>query len=175
MRRSKVETREGLYTWRELGREFCERFGKALGWPMELTRRLPVTACWRGRSGLLEQVLVLPYMRPLDRETAGMPSIPRVAVNCYRTLVPRAMLRRLRAVGYAVGVQQTAERLELSVLPEELFDFAPWVAERVRVLAAGFPEAISEPPHRVLGAGQSEYVWSESAWRVAQRWSMLER
>jgi hypothetical protein len=84
-------------------------------------------------------------------------------------------------------VNQSDWEYELSLLPEELIDFGPWVASLVKAKESSSPELLAVPPHALgswFGLDQdwafiraqvvdSRYAWTLGAWHASQEWHSI--
>lgn len=65
------------------------------------------------------------------------------------------------------GVNQ-GWHFELTVLPEEILDFLPWIVSLVKAQSKGSPEVVQSPPHSlefvVPAVGLFDNAWTEKAW-----------
>ena len=178
----RVTTPQGVFTWPGLSREFYRRFAAALGWRSEVSRSSPISVCWKGRGGRLENIYVRAYMRPIDSATQDEPAIPRIVMNHNMLFNARSMAARLGIVdsGYLGRIDPPEKpRLELSCLPAELFDFAPWLAERVKLYGTGHEDALPQPPHTLqdndLETLWSHYLWTDAAWLMVEAYNQRQR
>jgi hypothetical protein len=101
------------------------------------------------------------------------PLIPRLYINHYALDHPERIARRM---GWELRSQKLDERLrwsfELSLLPSELADFAPWVVSMAQAHAANDSALVIGPPHKCYFWNDRNgdildcrYAWSAAAWR----------
>jgi len=135
---------------------------------------------WTDPRGMLNHVRVDAYMEPLW-DWPNRPLIPRVSVNHYAFAIPRVSKPR-----EGVDIPWKHElgggapwTLELSVLPEELYDFAEWVASIALAHNDEDPSVILPPPHPLSPIAQevydSSYLWSQAAERVVDAFEAKRR
>jgi hypothetical protein len=152
-------------------RGFLLRLAWQLGSRAKATRR-PAMAFWFDRYGRIGNAQIVAHLEPEVFEP-DRPLILRVAVNCYYGVpMTRRLAMRLGCPRDHVPLMANCSpRFELSTVPEELGDFAPWVASVVEHGETGAP--INEPPHALHGwspaAGEMpEDLWTERAWQEVE-------
>jgi len=154
----------GEKLFRHLRREFRARFARDLPRPVILPRS-PVCAVWRDARGQVGNVQVVAYLSPW-RFNENRPLITRITVNHYGVRVSRANLKRLGCT-FSQTLGQTASdpHLELSTVPEELLDFAPWIAAFVESHDIGTELAAPPHPCNFFGGDMhtSSYAWTCTA------------
>jgi hypothetical protein len=124
----------------------------------------PPRLCWSDLGGAFNHVWLYPFLSPTP-SCPHLPWIARVAVNILDPmLVPNEVARSLCVTSWYPDWH-----LELTLLPEELADFAPWVAQLADAHDVLWSERVVGPPrrlHRPLtreGLLDAASLWSESA------------
>lgn len=154
-----------------LRRDFFEHFLANMKMPAEVNLRPPMV-CWLDPNGHINHLRVHACMQP----HAGIPDrplIPRLYVNHYALDNPERIARRmgwpLRPVRIDAPIQWS---FELSLLPNQLTDFAPWIVSLAQAHAANDSSMVMAPPHkchfwndREGGILACRYAWSAAAWR----------
>jgi hypothetical protein len=160
--------------FRHLRREFAVRFARHLYRPA-LIPHLPMCAIWLNPQGEVANVRVVAYLRPCWHDP-NQPLTTRIAINYFRPHPSKANVRRLgRDPSQPAGCATDRPRMELSTRPEELLDFAVWVAALVESHESGAD--LPEPPYPCDFCGgnvkQSSYGWTCAADKEA--WAYQEK
>lgn len=150
-----------------LRREFYSLFAAAMKVPVRITgnsysTNFP-TASWLDGRNQLNYMSVYAYTAP-DHLIPKRPFILRVAINKGAGRFTKAKWGH-NCQGFNYGWH-----FELTVLPEEILDFLPWIVSLVKAYDKGSPELVQEPPHpfdfSVSSESSSDQVWTEKAWRL---------
>lgn len=120
--------------------------------------------CWRGGDGTIGVLRVFRYCGP-DHQRPDMPLLIRISATGDRSSTPRYVFDGLGGRS-ADDARPLDGRLELTVLPEQLRDFAPWFAAWV-VLRARPELATPAPPHPLLPCDGDDLRRLRYAWTVA--------
>jgi hypothetical protein len=169
---STVETKVTPETKRvisELRREFYSLFAVAMNVPVKITgesysSNSPI-ASWVDEQKRLNYVNIYAHTAP-DAFIPKRPFLLRVAIN--------------KSAGRVTIVKQGQEcrglnrewDFELTLLPEEILDFLPWLVSLVKAYDKGLPSLVQEPPHP-FGFKKCNMLlfndaWTQSAWLIAE-------
>ncbi len=130
--------------FRELRREFTWCLARARGRRAEQTR-CPIATVWCDAHGRIGNAQVIPHLAPQCYDIS-IPLVPRIAVNSYVVGMNIARINRIGCpVDRSPWPAMERPRLILSVAPEELIDFVPWIANLVEHHESEIP--LQEPPH----------------------------
>lgn len=151
----------------ELRREFYSLFATAMNVPVKITgssysSNSPI-ASWVDDKQRLNYVNIYAYIAP-DEFFPKRPFLLRVAINKSAgiTMVKHGQEYR--------GLNQGWD-FELTVLPEEILDFLPWIVSLVKADDKCLPSLVQSPPHpfdfKVAVIGLFNDAWTEKAWRLA--------
>ena len=154
-----------------LRRDFFARFLANMKMPAEVNLH-PPSVCWFDPNGHINHLRVHACMQP----HAGMPDrplIPRLYVNHYALDNPERIAGRMgwewRPHNFDGSLRWS---FELSLLPDELADFAPWVVSLAQAHASKNASMVIVPPYKCHfwndGKGSilnCRYAWSAAAWR----------
>lgn len=152
----------------ELRREFYSLFAVAMNVPVKITSESyssnsPI-ASWVDERKRLNYVNIYAHLAP-DIFIPKRPFLLRVAIN--------------KSAGRITTLKQGQEYLglnkdwnfELTLLPEEILDFLPWLVSLVKAYDKNLPSLVQEPPYPF---GFKEYntlllndAWTQSAWLIA--------
>lgn len=129
----------------QLRREFYSHFATAMQIPVHVTTGNSyasnlATASWLDRQQYLNYVYVYAHTAP-DDLVPERPLILRVSIN--RGAGVGILSRREKGCR---GFNQNCY-FELTVLPEEVLDFLPWIVNLVQSYDGNSASPISEPPH----------------------------
>ena len=134
----------------------------------------PPMVCWLDAQGRLNHLRVHAFMQT-QACAPYRPFIPRIAINHYGLQNPGKIVGQM---GWEQLWRATEPRwsFELSLLPGELADFAPWIASLAEAHAASDSALVAAPPHqchfwtdRNGGILDCRYAWSAAAWRNMER------
>jgi hypothetical protein len=160
--------------WAELRESFYEAFAGRLIHAVERIAS-PPRACWCDFAGAFNHVWLYPFLSP----TASRPELPwvgRISVNILDPmLVPPE-------VSHSLGVSSWYPdwHLELTVLPEQLLDFAAWLADLASAHDDLWPDRVPAPPHRLQrplsrqGLLEAAALWSVPALELYERFRACE-
>jgi hypothetical protein len=152
----------------ELRREFYSNFATAMNTPVSITgtsysSNSPI-ASWMDHKQRLNYINVYAYTAP-DEFVPLRPFILRLAIN---KSAGKVMVLRKGEVCRGLNLKWD---FELTVLPEEILDFLPWIVNLVESHDKGFPLLIQSPPHSFeLKVSEVELLnnaWTQKAWLLA--------
>lgn len=138
-------TPESIRIVSQLRREFYSLFAAAMKVPVTITNgnpslgNLPI-ACWIDNRQRLNYVRIYVYTAP-DELIPERPFILRLSVNKGGGMDAAIKWRK-----DCQGLNQSWH-FELTLLPEEILDFLPWVVSLVESHNQGSASFIQEPPH----------------------------
>jgi hypothetical protein len=138
-------TPEAIRIVAQLRREFYSLFAAALEVPVSITNGSsstgnPPMASWIDNSQRLNYLRIFVYTAP-DELMPERPFILRVSVNKGGGIAEAAKWRR----DYR-GINQDWS-FELTLLPEEILDFLPWLVNLVESHHQGSDSFVQPPPH----------------------------
>lgn len=153
----------------ELRSEFYSLFAAAMNVPVNISgasysSNSPI-ASWIDKRQRLNYLNMYAHTAP-DEFVPQRPFLLRVAIN--------------NSAGRVTFIKQKLEckglnqewNFALTLLPEEVMDFIPWIVNLVKTSDKGFPEFLLEPPHpfgcRNSNLVLSQDVWTQAAWQAAQ-------
>ena len=164
-------TPEAIRIVSQLRRDFYSLFAAAMNVPVRITSNSYSsnfsTASWIDDRKQLNYVSIYAYTAP-DELIPLRPFILRVAIN--------------KGAGRVTVLKQGQEcrglnrqwYFELTVLPEEILDFLPWIVNLVKAHDKA-SLWLQEPPHpfdfNEPKVGLLNDVWTEKAWRLADSMS----
>jgi hypothetical protein len=160
-------TPEAIRRVHELRREFYSHFATTMKVPVRITgnsygSNFP-TASWLDERQRLNYVSIYAYTAP-DHLIPKRPFILRVAINKGAGRITRSKWGE-----ECQGVNQ-GWHFELTLLPEEILDFLPWIVNLVKAPDRGSAGSMQEPPHpfdfKVSNRLLSNEVWTEKAWQL---------
>jgi len=155
-----------------LMRDFVGRFIETVRMPAGNTVRPPV-AYWLAPKGILNHVRVDTYLCPRMKED-GHPLVVRISINHYALDDPEVILKRMGWRPFLKGRHHDSPgwSFELSVLPEELRAFAPWIASLAEAHAVGRDSVVGPTPYPCRFWNEAilhcNYAWSSAAWQRMQ-------
>jgi len=130
----------------------------------KLYARSPCTASWTDSKQRLNYIWVYAHTAP-DELVPKRPFILRVAINKGAGVVAAAKQGKDRQ-----GLNKSW-RFELTLLPEEILDFLPWIVTLVKLYDEGSVSLIPEPPRPLSFKLPSVLLlhdaWTEKAWQQA--------
>lgn len=138
-------TPEAIRIVSQLRREFYSLFATAMQVPVSITNSnsyasTPSMASWMDNRKKLNYVCVYAHTAP-DELVPERPFILRVAVNKGAGVV--ANIKREKDCR---GFNQSWY-LKLTLLPEEVLDFLPWIVSLIKSHDKGSASFVLEPPH----------------------------
>lgn len=160
-------TPEAIRIVQELRREFYSLFATAMKVPVRITgnsysSNFP-TASWLDKRQRLNYLSIYALTAP-DRLVPERPFILRIAINKGAGRVTSAKWGE-QCQGFNQGWH-----FELTVLPEEMLDFLPWIVSLVKAYDKGSPSLVHEPPHpfdfKMSKGLSSNNAWTQSAWQL---------
>jgi hypothetical protein len=154
-------TPEAIRIVGQLRREFYDRFAAAMELPVNITNGSsstgnPPLASWIDDSQRLNYLRIYVYTAP-DELMPERPFILRLSVNKGGGVAAAPKWRR----DYR-GLNQ-AWHFELTLLPEEIMDFLPWLVSLVKSYDRGSALFVQEPPHSFDFKNSNELLFKE-AW-----------
>ena len=159
-----------------LEREFLGGFVELAG--RETARaRAPRRVFWADSYGRLCNLWVGPYMTPTP-DWPKKPLIIRIEVNRSPGYVPRYVIERFGDSCWNEDVSAPPKRsLQLSMRPEELLDFLPWIVRWVDFIETG--RSLCDPPHPVrwwyAKMEDANFGWEKGAYEEAcAHWRMRD-
>lgn len=152
----------------QLRGEFYSLFAADIKVPVRITGKshssISPIATWVDDRQRLNYVNVYAYKAP-DEFLPKRPFILRVAIN--------------KSAGRVTFLKQGQEYrginrewdFELTVLPEEILDFLPWIVNLVKAQDKGSPSLLQQPPHpfdfKVPKFRLFNNAWTQKAWLLA--------
>lgn len=123
-------------------------------------------ASWVDKQQRLNYINIYAYTAP-DEFIPERPFLLRVAIN--KSIGTVTFFRQGQGCR---GLNQDWD-FALTVLPEEIIDFLPWIVSLVKAQDKGLLSSVHEPPHPVdlKESNQlllSDDVWTQAAWQVAE-------
>jgi hypothetical protein len=139
-------TPESIRVLSSLRTEFYTQFVAAMQVPVKISgssyNSISFVASWLNDREQLNYLNIYAYTAP-DELAVKRPFILRIAIN--KGAGNMGFARQAQAFR---GVNQKWQ-LELTVLPDQLLDFLPWVVDLVQAHAKGDSSFMQEPPHPV--------------------------
>lgn len=154
----------------ELRREFYSLFAVAMNVPVKITSESyssnsPI-ASWVDAHKRLNYVNIYAHTAP-DIFVPKRPFLLRVAVN-----KSAGTITTVRHGQECFGLNKDWN-FELTLLPEEILDFLPWLVNLVKAYDKGLPSLVQEPPHpfgfKKCNTLLFNDAWTESAWLIASK------
>lgn len=163
-------TPESIRLIGQLRSEFYTLFAAAMSVPVKISgssyNSSSYIASWIDDRDKLNYVNIYACAAP-DRLITDRPFILRIAVNQGAGQIGATQSRSCSKLN------QTW-RFELTVLPEEILDFLPWIVSLVKAKAQGESSFTQEPPH-VLSANAPNLLFAEKVWtQQAERMANLQ-
>ncbi len=166
-------TPEAIRVVSQLRGEFYSLFAAAMYVPVRITGKsytnFPI-ATWVDGRKRLNYVNVYAYTAP-DQFIPQRPFLLRIAVN-----KSAGRITLLKQGQECQGVNREWY-FELTVLPEEILDFLPWLVNLVKAHELGSPSLVKEPPHpfdfKMPKVGLFHEAWTEKAWRISEALMLL--
>jgi hypothetical protein len=162
-------TPEAIRLVSQLRREFYSLFAAAMQAPVNITSSNPSTgslpmASWIDNRQQLNYVCVYVYTAP-DNLRPERPFILRVSVNKGGGISTNAKRRR-----DCQGLNQ-GWHFELTLLPEEILDFLPWIVNLVKSQEKGSASLVQDPPHpfhlKTSEKLSFNNAWTQKAWQFS--------
>jgi hypothetical protein len=171
LRGSVIMTPEAIRIVAQLRREFYSLFAAAMDVPVSITNGStstgnPPLAFWIDDRQRLNYLRVYVYTAP-DELIPERPFILRVSVNKGGGIVAVTKWRR----DYR-GLNQDWH-FELTLLPEEMLDFLPWLVCLVKSRDQDSASFVQEPPHPFNGESAHMLSFNEAWTQKAQQESTL--
>jgi hypothetical protein len=149
----------------QLRHEFYTGFAAAMQVPVSITNESssasnPSMAYWVDHQQRLNYVRIYAHTAP-DELVPERPFVLRLAVN--KSVDSAATVRRERG---SQGLNQSWH-FELTLLPEEVLDFLPWIVSLIQSNEKGSTSFVQEPPHPLEFKASStllcQNAWTRSA------------
>lgn len=162
-------TPEAIRTISQLRREFYSLFAAAMKIPVSITNGNsyagnPSMASWMDGRQRLNCVYVYAHTAP-DDLVPERPFILRVTTNKGAGMIPAT-----RRGKDCRGLNQSWH-IELTLLPEEILDFLPWIVGLVKAHDKGSTSFVQEPPHpvnfKMSDVLSFHDLWTQKAWQQA--------
>lgn len=162
-------TPEAMRIISQLRREFYSLFATAMEVPVSISNSNsyasnPSMACWIDNKQKLNYVCVYAHTAP-DVLVPERPFILRMAVNKGAGVVADAK-REKDCRGF-----NNSWHFELTLLPEEILDFLPWIVSLVKSHNKGSASFVLEPPHpfdfKKSNLPLFHNAWTQKAWQQA--------
>lgn len=158
-------TPEAIRIVTQLRREFYSLFATKMEVPVIITNSNscasnPSIASWIDRQQRLNYVCIYVHLSP-DELVPNRPFLLRLAIN--------------KGAGIGVSAKQHKDyqglnqrwNFELTLLPEEILDFLPWIVSLVKSYEKGSPSLTLEPPHpfefKMSNLLLSHDIWTQKA------------
>jgi hypothetical protein len=161
-------TPEAQHIVSELRREFYLLFAASMHVPIRITgvsysSNSPI-ASWVNERQQLNYLNVYAYTAP-DELIPLRPLILRLAIN--RSALRATILKKRQEY----QVSNRFWSFELTVLPEEILDFLPWIVNLVQTRDKNSPSLIISPPHpfKIQPSVVELFneVWTQKAWLLS--------
>ena len=161
-------TPEAIRIISQLRCDFYSLFAAAMNVPVKITGKSYSSsfhiASWVDGKQRLNYVNIYAYTAP-DNFIPKRPFILRVAINKGAGKVTTGKHDQ-ECRGFNQGWD-----FELTVLPEEILDFLPWIVSLVQAQDKGSLFLVEEPPHpsdfKLSNDGLLNDAWTERAWLLA--------
>lgn len=158
-------TPEAIRITTKLRREFYDLFVAEMKVPVKISHNSSyLIASWIDAKYQLNYVNIYAHLAP-DDLLEQRPFILRLAIN--RGVGHVTLLKRDQ---FYTGLNPNWH-FELTVLPEELLDFLPWIISLVEAKTGGIPLSAQDPPHSIhlnlANVLLAKEVWTQKAERVA--------
>jgi hypothetical protein len=160
-------TPEAIRIVAQLRREFYTLLAAMIQVPVNISRDNPSTSCrsmasWIDDRQRLNYVLVYAYIAP-DALVPKRPFILRIAVNKGAGLLMNTKWRK-----DCRGLNQSWY-FELTLLPEEILDFLPWVVSLIESQDDYSGSFVETPPHplkvKMPDVELLQNAWTQKAWQ----------
>lgn len=164
-------TPEAIRTISHLRHEFYSLFATAMQVPVSVTNRNSYAgnlsmASWIDSWQRLNYVCVYAYTAP-DELLPERPFILRVSIN--QGVDASALVRH----GKGYQTLNRSQRFELTVLPDEILDFLPWIVSLVKSYDVGPALFVLEPPHpfnfKISDVPRLNHAWTQTASSQSQQ------
>lgn len=150
-----------------LRREFYSLFSNAMKVPVKVTGNgyssNLSTAFWLDERQHLNCLSIYAFIAP-DPLLPDRPFLLRVAINKDTGKFTRSSWGE-KCQGFNQGWH-----FELTLLPEEILDFLPWIVSLVKARGKGLSLFVQEPPHpfdfKESNQLLSNKAWTERAWQL---------
>ncbi len=162
-------TPEIIRTISKLRNDFYTSFAEVMEEPVKISgnsyNSVACIASWVDRNQRLNYMTIYAYLAP-DHLTQDRPFILRLSINKGAGMV--ALPR------YGQGCQGLNQEwsFELTVLPEELLSFLPWIVDLVQAQAQGLHSFTQRPPHSLnpdfFVSLKSTHFWTLAAEQLAE-------
>lgn len=168
-------TPEIIRTISKLRNDFYASFAEAMEEPVKISgnsyNSLASIASWVDTNQRLNYITIYAYLAP-DALANDRPFILRFSINKGAGTV--ALPRHGQA---CQGLNQQWS-FELTILPEELLDFLPWIVDLVQAQTQGLHSFTQRPPHPVnpdfFASLKSVHFWTVAAERLVESQKLVE-
>jgi len=169
-------TPEAIRIVTQLRREFYSLFAREMEVPVIITNSNscasnPSIASWVDRQQRLNYVCIYVHSSP-DDLVPNRPFLLRLAIN--------------KGAGIGISARQHKDYqginqrwfFELTLLPEEILDFSPWIVSLVKSYEKGSSSFALEPPHplefKMSNLPLSRDIWTQKAGQQASHISAVK-
>jgi hypothetical protein len=138
-------TPDAMRTVAQLRQEFYSRFTAAMNVPVNVTNSYAGSfsmASWIDDSCRMNYVCIYAHAAP-DALIPERPLLLRLAINRGAGVVSATRWGKV-----CQGLNQSWQ-FELTLLPEEILDFLPWIVGLIKSRSKGSAASISVPPHPI--------------------------
>ncbi len=163
-------TPEAIRIISQIRSEFYSGFASAMNMAVSITTSHPSTgnppiAFWLDDRQQFNYLRVYAYKAP-DELLPERPFILRLSVNKGGGIATAAKWRR-----GCRGLNQ-GWHFELTLLPEEMMDFLPWLVRLVKYQPSDYASFLSEPPHpfhlTTAKLSSLKEAWTQKAWQESK-------
>ncbi len=161
-------TPEAIRIISQLRCEFYSLFATGMKVPVSITNdksyaRSPCTASWKDSKQRLNYMWVYAHTAP-DELVPKRPFILRLAINQGAGVVTAKQGKDCQGLN-------RSWHFELTLLPEEILDFLPWIVTLIKSYDEGSASFVPEPPRpfkfEVPRALPFHDAWTQKAWQQA--------
>lgn len=158
-------TPEAIRIVSQLRGEFYSHFAVGMKVPVKVVSSNSFhIATWVDAKKQLNYLNVYAYTAP-DEIFPQRPFLLRVAINR-----SAGRLTYIRQWQDCQNINQKWD-FELTLLPDEILDFIPWIVNLVKFSDKDLPLSVKEPPHlfsfKLSPSGGCDRAWTERAWGIA--------
>ncbi len=164
-------TPETIRNLSDLRQEFYALFATAMNPSVSITKGNPHTsnpaiASWVDQQQCLNYLWIHAHTAP-DALVPDRPFLLRVSIN--------------KGIGVPFSVKRQSHQghnqgwcFELTVLPEEILDFVPWIVSLIQSQVKEFTPLVKEPPHPLSYQPDNQVLLAETWTESARRCSKME-
>jgi hypothetical protein len=168
-------TPEIIKTISKLRSDFYTSFAAAMEEPVRVSgnsyNSLACIASWVDQNHRLNYLTIYAYLSP-DELATERPFILRLSINKGAGMIPLPRQGKM-----CQGANQEWW-FEMTVLPEELLDFVPWVVDLVEAKASGQRFFTQHPPHPInpdyFVSLKSAHFWTKGAEQLMEAHKCVE-